>query len=313
VAAGPDGALWFTEYTGDAVSRMTTSGQVTRYTLPGFASRNGGGKEPEDIAAGPDGNLWFLESSDATVGRVTPSGAISEFPIPGGGIPTRIAPGPDGQMWITSFGTGAVYRMSTSGQVTATYNLPTEFSGPRGIVAGADGAIWVVEGPRGKLARITTDGQITELEGGAGEMASIVVGPDHALYATGPDGGGVDAINRTDGGPIERATAPAGTVDAVLGSDGALWMTESGADKLLRVLPSTPAPPPPTRCVVPKVLGLKLAAAKTRLVKAHCRLGKVKRPRRAAAGRLRVTRQSPRAGTTKPAGTKVALTLGLRR
>lgn len=317
VALGPDGAIWYTEEAGDAVGRITPEGSATRYNLPGYDSRYGASSGPHAITAGPDGNLWFLESGPARIARITTGGAITEFPLTGAGDAFDLAAGPDGQLWATSFGGGDVYRVATDGSVTATYHLPTGSSGPRGISPGPDGAMYVVEGPRGKLARITTAGEITEIEGGAAEMVDIAAGPDGAMYATGPDGGGVDGINRLSGGTIERAHTPAGTNDIVLGPDHALWMIEHDSDRLLRVVPGQAGSPPPApRCVVPKVLGLRLAAAESKIKKAGCKVGTIKRTRAARhvrASRLRVRAQSPRAGASRARGTRVSLTLGNAR
>ncbi len=72
---------------------------------------------------------------------------------------------------------------------------------------------------------------------------------------------------------------------------------------------STPGATVVTRCRVPKLKGLTLAAAKKRLRKAGCALGKVKRPRGKALKKLRVKKQSKKAGALVPKGTKIALTL----
>ena len=63
-------------------------------------------------------------------------------------------------------------------------------------------------------------------------------------------------------------------------------------------------------CVVPSLKGLTAAAAKARLLAAHCALGKVSIARRYKhAKRLVVSTQSVRAHTTLAAGTKVAVSL----
>lgn len=66
IAAGADGALWFTEQTqpGVKIGRVTTSGVLTEYSIP-TASGN-----PTDITAGPDGALWFTEPEK--IGRLAP-------------------------------------------------------------------------------------------------------------------------------------------------------------------------------------------------------------------------------------------------
>jgi hypothetical protein len=69
--------------------------------------------------------------------------------------------------------------------------------------------------------------------------------------------------------------------------------------------------PPPAACVVPKLKGKTLRAAKRSLVKAGCRLGVV---RRAKSRRRRgtVIKQSPRPGTNRVGGAKVRVTLAKR-
>jgi hypothetical protein len=76
--------------------------------------------------------------------------------------------------------------------------------------------------------------------------------------------------------------------------------------------PLPPPPPPPKACVVPRLLGLTLAAAKQRLLRANCRLGTVtlRRAKRAQVGR--VVAQRPASGQYLAAHGKVAVVLGKR-
>src|ERR1700743_2564700 len=55
IVAGPDGALWFVEYLGNKIGRITTTGAITEFPVP----TSGGG--PAGITTGPDGALWFAE------------------------------------------------------------------------------------------------------------------------------------------------------------------------------------------------------------------------------------------------------------
>jgi hypothetical protein len=87
--------------------------------------------------------------------------------------------------------------------------------------------------------------------------------------------------------------------------------------------PSAPGPPPPppsppsashqpvrvVHCRVPSVIGLRAAAARTRIRRSNCRVGKV-RYRRSAGARGRVMSQAPRPGARRPRGTRVSLTIG---
>jgi hypothetical protein len=76
--------------------------------------------------------------------------------------------------------------------------------------------------------------------------------------------------------------------------------------------PPPPAPPRPRQCVVPRVVGLRLASASTRIRRANCRVGSVRRARSRRALRGRVLSQSPRAGLRRARGTRVNLLVGRR-
>jgi hypothetical protein len=85
--------------------------------------------------------------------------------------------------------------------------------------------------------------------------------------------------------------------------------TQAYPDQVYRLNGTTPPPPPPpVRCRVPRVVGLQLGRAKTRIRRAHCRVGQIRRVRRGRPGR--VLSQRPRAGTIKPLGFPVRLVVG---
>jgi beta-lactam-binding protein with PASTA domain len=63
---------------------------------------------------------------------------------------------------------------------------------------------------------------------------------------------------------------------------------------------------------VPKLKGKSLSKAKALLTKAHCKLGKVHRPKKRKhhkLGKLVVKSSKPGAGSKRAAGTKVSVTL----
>src|SRR5437588_12529612 len=62
IAFGPDGSLWFTEFGGNKIGRITPKGVITEFPLPAAAT-------PDHIAAGPDGNLRVTDSNDNQVAR----------------------------------------------------------------------------------------------------------------------------------------------------------------------------------------------------------------------------------------------------
>lgn len=68
----------------------------------------------------------------------------------------------------------------------------------------------------------------------------------------------------------------------------------------------------PASCIVPSVKGHTLTAAQHAIVRAHCRLGRLKRPSH-YRGALIVIGQTPHRGSTLPNGASVTLVLGPAR
>jgi hypothetical protein len=82
--------------------------------------------------------------------------------------------------------------------------------------------------------------------------------------------------------------------------------------------PATAAPAatvvPVIRCIVPKLKGRRLRPAKRVLRRRHCRIGKVIRKHRKKAPRkARIIKQRPGPRTIRPAGSKVHVTLRVRK
>ena len=72
---------------------------------------------------------------------------------------------------------------------------------------------------------------------------------------------------------------------------------------------TTPAAPAPAPCIVPKLKGKKVKAARKALAKAHCGVGKVKRSFSGKVKKGRVIKQGPKPGKVLPAGGKVRITV----
>jgi hypothetical protein len=75
ITTGADGNLWFTEFEGNRIGRITPSGTVTEFSAgitPGSA--------PYGIAAGPDGQVWFTERAGNRIGRITVTEAVPPPP-----------------------------------------------------------------------------------------------------------------------------------------------------------------------------------------------------------------------------------------
>jgi virginiamycin B lyase len=226
VTTGPDGALWFTEESGNAIGRVTTSGDFTQYSLPNSDSA------PYDIVTGPDGALWFTEQTGDRIGRITTSGSISEYHIPTDYAtvsPEGITVGPDGNLWFTEASTGEIGQITTSGSITQ-YTIPWE-SNPIDIVTGPDGNLWFTDEGGNAIGRLTTSGDFTEysLSEYESDPLSITVGPDGNLWFTQGPSRLIGSI--TTSGVISEHSYPLdyGSANYITtGPDGALWFTASG-------------------------------------------------------------------------------------
>jgi streptogramin lyase len=66
ITAGPDGALWVTDFLRDSrVGRITMTGRVSQYSK-GLS----GSSRPSDIVAGPDCTMRLVEADADRTGRV---------------------------------------------------------------------------------------------------------------------------------------------------------------------------------------------------------------------------------------------------
>lgn len=119
--------------------------------------------------------------------------------------------------------------------------------------------------------------------------------------------------NEADGDSIRPSISGDGTLVAYQSTATNLVSGDSNraTDVFVRDTTANPPPPPRVRCTVPRVIGLRLAAARKRIAKAHCRVGLVRRahaPHRVG----RVLSQSPKPGARRAANTRVNLVVGRR-
>lgn len=238
IAAGPDGALWFTDFNGVSIGRITTAGAITRIPLPQ------GGSASDGIAVGPDGALWFtFWRQGGKIGRISTGGSITEFPIPTkAALPQSIAPGPDGALWFIELfndsAANSIGRITTAGVVTE-FSIPMADSGPSSITAGPDGALWFTESGRNgnKIGRITTAGLINEfpIPTAQSDPSGITAGPDGALWFNEFSGNKIGRITTTGG--ITEFSLPSAfeAKEIVTGPDGALWFTGWRTQKIGRI------------------------------------------------------------------------------
>jgi virginiamycin B lyase len=189
IAAGADGNLWFTlwtpthkvrgveERTGAAfVVRITPSGEMTRFELPGPAT--GRNAAPAAIVAGPDGKVWFTDPALGRVGAVAATGAIAEYDLDVS--PRGLTVGDDGNLWFSS--SAGIGRISPAGEVR---EFPSRAGVASQIATGPEGNLWFL-GSGFSVGRMTPSGQFSwfRLKAGGANTRDIATGDDGGIWVS---------------------------------------------------------------------------------------------------------------------------------
>ncbi len=111
-----------------------------------------------------------------------------------------------------------------------------------GVATGSDGNVWATEGLRNAIARITPDGVITEyplpsLPGNALAGYVDIIGPGGDIWF--PAFGYVGRITTAGSFSMYQLPAAAEALQGIaVGSDGNVWVTDSGRSSIHRVTPT---------------------------------------------------------------------------
>ena len=135
ITAGPDGALWFTNFTATRSGGSPPAATIRNYTDP---SING----PLGITAGPTAPSGSPTATATRSGGSPPTATIRTYTDPSISDPVGIAAGPDGALWFTNTRLDrADHHRRRRPHVTPTRSIDW----PQGITAGPDGALWFAE------------------------------------------------------------------------------------------------------------------------------------------------------------------------
>lgn len=237
IVAGPQRALWFTEFFTGNIGRIETDGAITEFPLPP-------GDTPEGITEGADGNLWVTEPGASRIGRMTPRGAVTTFEIAGSNpSPRGITLGPDGNVWYVEFYDGYIGRVTPKGVITR-FEIPAGSPFPWDITTGPDGDLWFTESEINAIGRfnpktLTFDASLPVPTQNSTPWG-ILLAPDKHIWFTERTGDKIAEVVGS-GEMREFKIAQAGSYPEMLapGSDGNLWFTESQTGDLGRINPVT--------------------------------------------------------------------------
>ncbi|MEI9894044.1 MAG: hypothetical protein WDN28_09195 [Chthoniobacter sp.] len=249
LARGPDGALWFCEYGGQRIRRVTPDGVI--HTAAGIGQkgyRGDGGPAtqaafnlPHEIRFDPAGNYYIADMTNHAVRRVdAKTGIITTFAGTGqpgysgdGGPaaqaqlkqPHSIQFGPDGSLYICDIGNNAIRKVDMKTGTISTFagtgkagDTPdgapiegTPLRGPRSLDFDKEGHLWLV----------TREGnQVLKFDLQAGKI-SIVAGTGKKGF-TG------------NGGPAREATL-SGPKGIALDAEGNAWLADTESHSIRRI------------------------------------------------------------------------------
>jgi streptogramin lyase len=239
ITSGPDGNLWFTEFDGHKIGKVTPDGTVNDFLVPTTTS------SPWGITSGPDGNLWFTEQYGSNkIGKSSTSGTMPpEYPVTtGNSNPTGIVTGPDGNLWFAEAGASQIGVMSTSGTMLHEYPVSSN-SSPFSIIVGPDGYLYFTEYNGSKIGKMDTNGTII------GEYPTLTGNSNPSRLTTGPDGNiwfteqGAGKIGKmsTSGTMLHEYTlsnSNSNPIGITADPDGNVWFVELYGSQIGKITPS---------------------------------------------------------------------------
>jgi virginiamycin B lyase len=323
---------WFNRGDG-AIGRANIDGSgVNADFIPGAAAVGSG------LAVG-DGYIFWTDFQNSTLGRANVDGSAAGTIVTGLMSPRGVAVDASHVYW-TNYGVEngqlPIGRANLDGTeaVNDFILAPSPGTGQIGQMVADSSHLYWGHGPA--IARASSDGMNinTGFAVAPGGNAGLAVDGSHVYWSTNGDffydahpiaranldGSGVNPVFIDNqplvGGIAVDGLAPPPSSGGTT-TTGTIGTTGTTGDPGISVGAST-APQSRGRCVVPRLKGKTLGDAHRALTRAHCGLGKVNRPR-PAHGRgtgtrrsLVVKSESLRAGTKRPAGTSVSLTLAYK-
>ena len=232
---GPGGNMWFTEFDGNRIGRITPAG-VDQRVSHGPPARHRSGpwaSRPGRMATSGSRNTSRIE-----IGRITTSGAITEFDVPTpGSQPYGIAPGPDGNLWFAETGGSKIGRITTSGVIT-------EFPVPTAATVSRPGSRPDRTATSGSPSSSATHRADHDRRAPSPSTSSRRSSRDRSAFA--PGRMEISGSPRSPSIRLRASRRPASSRvrDAdhrdrarrdVAGADANLWFTESGANQIGRI------------------------------------------------------------------------------
>lgn len=243
LARDQHGDFWATLFRGNKLAQIDSkSGAVTEYSVPVDAAL------PAGITVDEKGAVWFTQFGANRIARFSKQDGFQQFELP------RLESGPlqiisdrRGSLWLTAAEEKGNYlaRFDISSGRFTVFELPTANAAPVGMLVD-DTAIWVAEGGAGKLARFDiVSSAWEEFAIPAEKSEPVKLAKDTAGRIWLTDGGGLGSSggNRVvvfnprskTFALIPMQTRGAKPMGIIAASDGNVWFTQQGANRISRV------------------------------------------------------------------------------
>jgi len=247
ITIGPGGEVYFAEVYGDRIGRLDPATNViTEWPA---------GDGPHYLMLGDSGELYFTEKEGNRISRLIPSSDFysSETVPTGGAQPWGILRTTDGgpKLWFAERPMSKLGLLELGGFVFDVVfpTTPTAQPVPPATVALAPSTSVISPQltpgnpalpPAIAMAPETHSGPFTEWElmmGGSGHPRMLDIAPDGSLWISTETG----SILRFNSGSVMFYDLPSGSasLDVAVDSGGMVWFTESWADKIGRLNPTT--------------------------------------------------------------------------
>jgi virginiamycin B lyase len=229
LAIAPDGAVWFTLESSDAVG-VLRDGRIER------VSRGSETIEALGLAVDARGTVWMTDISGQAIWQLLPDGTRELVRIPGPLAQLgRLSVAPDGNVWFADSWNNSVTRMQ-DGHLEP-HAAAESNAAPFGVAVDRDGVVWATLQIANKLMRIDPSGAVTELPLPTRNAAptDIAIDPAGGVWFTELR---ANKIGRYADGRFSEyvvaADAP-GLTSLAAAPDGSVWFTELRHHRLVRL------------------------------------------------------------------------------
>lgn len=243
VIQGPDGAAWITDGGLNAIVRVDQRTDAVRvFPLPAeFPSSN-----LNTAAFDREGILWFTGQT-GVYGRVNPAtGEVRAWAAPEGRGPYGITATPDGDIYYVSLAGSHLAKIDRATGAASVIELPTADQGARRVWADSRGHLWISEWNGGQLTRYdpaTREWKSWRPAGERPRVYAVYVDPRDQVWITDFEANATLAFDpASERWTTYPGSGPAANVRQILGTRDAVYLPESGLDRIMIVdLTAAPA------------------------------------------------------------------------